>query len=152
MQQIIMPIGVDRRDTIVQPPMPNRMAKYGRSVLSFLARVHLKKDFGALVAGWRQTSESQPDLRKDWRDIISGWDDGGHWGAPKMLASAAGLFALQFKRLPMAPHAMVVAIIGLLVRSACASSWAPTTSPPPAPKVSSVLWMNVFFNRTTCHA
>ncbi|MES2568834.1 MAG: glycosyltransferase, partial [Verrucomicrobiota bacterium] len=72
----LIPNGVDipdEPDQSVSAPWSN-VVPAGSKVLFFMGRIHQKKGLIELLKGW---SCAGP-LRKEWRLVIAGWDDGGY--------------------------------------------------------------------------
>ena len=65
------------------PPWWTKVAP-GIKTLLYVGRLHAKKGLPNLMGAWRRLD---PELRKEWRLVIAGWDDGGHQLALRRLAS-----------------------------------------------------------------
>lgn len=66
----------------------------GRKVLLYLGRIHPKKGLVNLVKAWKQVSGQWSVVNgqsSEWVLAIAGWDQGGHEGELKRLASDLGL-------------------------------------------------------------
>lgn len=85
----VIPNGVDLPNSIATPA--NDSSKDGRKVLLFLGRLHPKKGLVETLLAWAKALALRPELRKDWRVVIAGWDDGNHLATLKELVKDLGL-------------------------------------------------------------
>jgi poly(glycerol-phosphate) alpha-glucosyltransferase len=65
----------------------------GRKVLLYLGRIHPKKGLINLLRAWAEVRRTEDGRRKaeEWILVIAGWDQGGHEGELKSLATELGL-------------------------------------------------------------
>lgn len=84
----IIPNGVDL-------PMPQSVVSASsedtRKVLLFLGRLHPKKGLLETLTAWAETTKQHPKLRRSWRLVIAGWDDGGHEAVLRNRVAALGI-------------------------------------------------------------
>jgi glycosyltransferase involved in cell wall biosynthesis len=75
----VIPNGVEPPPAASAGPAPWADAiEPGRKVLLYLGRLHPKKGLDALLSGWALATRRQPELRRDWRLVVAGWDQGGY--------------------------------------------------------------------------
>ncbi|MGR3494743.1 glycosyltransferase [Citreimonas sp.] len=64
-----------------------------RQVLLFLGRLHRKKGIAETMQAWARLIKEEPDIARQWRLVVAGWDDGGHLGTLEKLRTTLGLEA-----------------------------------------------------------
>ena len=72
----------------VPAPWKDKLPKDAR-VLFYIGRLHPKKGLDMLLRGWSMVQRDAN--RSGWHLVIAGWDQGGHEGELRELASALGL-------------------------------------------------------------
>ena len=72
---VVIPNGVDLPNLSAPPPLP---IGDGRRIMLFLGRLHAKKGIAETLKAWALAIAERPALAREWRIVISGWDDGGH--------------------------------------------------------------------------
>lgn len=87
----VIPNGVDMPDRTECYARPQWLPEDGRQTLLFLARIHPKKGITELVDAWSRLKSVRPDLAREWRIVMAGWDDGGHVALLERLIVAKGL-------------------------------------------------------------
>jgi poly(glycerol-phosphate) alpha-glucosyltransferase len=65
----------------------------GRRVLLFLGRLHQKKGLTESLRAWARLADIAPGVRRSWRLVIAGWDDGGYLPRLRQLVRDLGLDA-----------------------------------------------------------
>lgn len=75
------------------PEIAPRPAREARKTLLFLGRIHPKKGLSELVDAWGRACDARPELARQWRLAIAGWDDGGHLEALTAQVAAQGVSA-----------------------------------------------------------
>ena len=74
----VIPNGIDLPADRPEPPPPWWPTRH--RVLLFIGRIHRKKGLLALVEALARLSRDAPEVARQWRTVIAGWDDGGHAG------------------------------------------------------------------------
>jgi poly(glycerol-phosphate) alpha-glucosyltransferase len=87
----ILPNGADLPALNTVLPRPDWLPDDGRRTLLFLGRLHPKKGIRETLDAWGQVKAMTPNVGRDWRLVIVGWDDGGHADALIAHAHAQGL-------------------------------------------------------------
>jgi len=92
----IIPNGIDTPAGLPSSPPPwADLLQPGQKVLLFLSRIHPKKGLVNLIKAWAQIQTSQASCLKSspsaWILAIAGWDQGGHEGELKRLATELNL-------------------------------------------------------------
>ncbi|MGH1579306.1 glycosyltransferase [Planktotalea sp.] len=83
----IIPNGVDF------PPLPSKpnAPDDPRRTLLFLGRLHPKKGLSETIQAWSLLLSKHPEVRRRWRIVIAGWDDGDHQTTLENLVRKLGL-------------------------------------------------------------
>jgi len=86
----VIPNGIDlpviSEGTNVFTPL-RELKEQGRKILLYLGRIHPKKGLINLLKAWKYAIDAQSPLGDQWKLVIAGWDQGGHEGELKSLAS-----------------------------------------------------------------
>lgn len=72
-------------------PRPAWLPADGRRTLLFLGRVHPKKGIRETLEAWARMRAISPEVARQWRLVIAGWDDGGHAESLMSLTRTLGL-------------------------------------------------------------
>ncbi len=82
----VIPNGIDlpSGERAVFPPWQGALPASSK-VLLFLGRLHPKKGIEQLIKAWSLACKADDCLSKDWRLVITGWDDGGYEAVLKSL-------------------------------------------------------------------
>ncbi|NNC72767.1 MAG: glycosyltransferase [Sphingomonadaceae bacterium] len=84
----LIPNGVDLPET---RSLPKRRSTDETKTLLFLSRIHPKKGIEPLLRAWAMLDDAAPEIAKDWRLQLAGWDDGGHLDALCKLTRELGI-------------------------------------------------------------
>jgi poly(glycerol-phosphate) alpha-glucosyltransferase len=87
----VIPNGADLPALNVVLPRPEWLPDDGRRTLLFLGRLHPKKGIRETLDAWLQVKAMAPDVGREWRLVIAGWDEGGYGEALFAHAQAQGL-------------------------------------------------------------
>ena len=87
----VIPNGIDLPAQRTCGFLPASLAGDNRRMLLFLGRLHPKKGIAPLLEAWAIARSQSPNLPRDWRLVIAGWDDGGHELSFRQLAAQLGI-------------------------------------------------------------
>jgi poly(glycerol-phosphate) alpha-glucosyltransferase len=74
----VIPNGVSLPDANRRFYRPQWLPQDGRRVLLFLGRLHPKKGIRETLDAWSLLTSQHPQLARQWRFVVAGWDDGGY--------------------------------------------------------------------------
>ncbi len=89
----VIPNGVELQsaDSTPAEPVWARGLPAGAKILLFLGRLHPKKGIKNLLQAWTTVKQQGGPDFNTWSLVISGWDQGGHEGELKALATTLGI-------------------------------------------------------------
>lgn len=87
----LIPNGIDLAESVGPEKAPSRWCSDGRRTLLFLGRVHPKKGLIETILAWSLLRNHKPELFRQWRLVVAGWDDRGHEHECRALVSKLNL-------------------------------------------------------------
>lgn len=85
----VIPNGADLPAQGPTCPRPVWLPDDGRRTLLFLGRLHPKKGIRETLDAWTLLRKVSPEVARQWRLVVAGWDDGGH--AESLMSHALSL-------------------------------------------------------------
>lgn len=82
----VLPNGADLPAPDLIHPRPSWLPHDERRTLLFLGRLHPKKGVRETLEAWKQLRTIAPEIARQWRIVVAGWDDGGHAESLTLLA------------------------------------------------------------------